>query len=358
MSEESLPSLDAALDSAWPSGETPSEAKPAAAPESTGDAAPEVKADTKAEVSGDSTGEPDASAEGDPAAAEDAAKADDPAPAPLNLPAHWPQSVKDRFEKLHKADPEAAKFMLEQQDYLVRQWSANKDRIKPFEKLADSLDDVLRDGREARHMNGMDDAAYLRSLVSAEQVIAKNPVAGIKWLAQQYGIDLGNLGQEAEGQTDISMHPVVQQLKQELAELKGGLTATQQREQQQQFSQIASSIQSFAEEKNANGQPLRPYFDELLPDIQIVVQRQLANGQKPDLNTAYETAIRMNDAVWQRVQAAKTAAATKAAAEKRTKEALEAKRAGFSLSGSSDGASLEPPKSIDEAIARAMSTVT
>ena len=355
MPEDTLPTLDAALDSAWPSSDAAESPKAEKTPEAPAPDAPAP--DAPADDASDDTEKPEKAAADDAAGDEkpDAPVVDE---APLNLPAHWPAQVKANFEKLHKADPEAAKFMLEQQDYLVRQWSANKDRIKPYEKLADSLDDVLREGREARSMNGMDDAGYLRSLVSAEQVIAKNPVAGIKWLAEQYGVDLGSFGQASEGQPDINSHPAVQQLRQELAELKSGLTATQQREQQQQFSQLTSTIQSFADEKGSNGQPLRPYFDEVLLDIQIVVQRQIANGQSPDLNSAYETAIRMNDAVWQRVQAAKTAAATKASAEKRAKEALEAKRAGFSLSGSNGGASAEPPKTIDEAISRAMSSVT
>jgi hypothetical protein len=89
-----------------------------------------------------------------------------------------------------------------------------------------------------------------------------------------------------------------------------------------------------------------PHFDDVLPEIIVNVQAQRQMGQQVDVHAAYERAVRMNDTVWLKVQGARSEAERKAAQEKQLKDIEEAKRAGFSVSGSGGATSERPADSL------------
>lgn len=92
-----------------------------------------------------------------------------------------------------------------------------------------------------------------------------------------------------------------------------------------------ADIRSFAEAKGPDGNPLRPHFN----DVRQEMGRLISAGLAADLDSAYQKAIRTNDAVWAKVQGDESAKRAKAEAERVAKEreaaskaAREAQRAG------------------------------
>jgi hypothetical protein len=277
--------------------------------------------------------EEDSSQSTDPNATEDPSAATEEAASEadtqdVRAPETWPEHVRQEFDKHAKAYPEGAKWLKDQVSFMKGQYNRAMARVEPYANVMRSLEPVLGPSRDARRLNGMDDVAYLSRLAAADNLLAQDPGQGILWIAEQIGFDLNTLLQQ-EQQVD----PNVRALMKEVNDLKGHLNGQAQHQQQAQFQGYLGEIEAFASAKDASGQPKYPYFDEVLGDVIVAVKAQVAAGHQVDLNTAYSKAIRMNDAVWSRTQQAEQAKAKKAQADKLAKDAANAKRAGFSPSG-------------------------
>ena len=277
-----------------------------------------------------------------------------PAAPAIEIPKHWPADVRADLERLAKQDPVIAKRWLEQTRYLESVARTERERAAPFRQLSQALEDVLAPTRQQRQMAGMDDAAYLRALAAADQFLSRDPKAGIKWLAQKYGVTPEQLVEEVRAAQENAPPPAVQQLMGEVSQLKSYIHQMTRGAQEQALQGVVGTIEAFASEKGPDGQPLRPYFDDCIADVQLLVQQQRERGEPVNLQAAYDRAIRMNDAVWMRVQsqrAEKEAAERAAAAEK-------AKRAGFNVAGAgsaSASASEEPEDNLRAELERQLS---
>ena len=259
--------------------------------------------------------------------------------APLEIPKNWPAEVRADLERLAKTDPALAKRWIDQTRYFQGIAQTERQKAEPFMRLQSALEDVLAPTRQTRQMQGMDDAQYLRALAAADQFLAKNPAEGIKWLAQKYGLTPEQLVGQIEDARANAPDPRMQELARRLEQQEAFIRQVTQGAQQQALSGVVSQIEAFASAKGADGSPLHPYFDDCLSDIQFLVQAQRERGEPVNLEAAYAKAVRMNDTVWMRLQsqqAEKQAAERAAAAEK-------ARRAGFSVTGSGEGARSTDP---------------
>lgn len=105
-------------------------------------------------------------------------------------------------------------------------------------------------------------------------------------LANDYGINLGAFnGYENQGYDQFSS------LAQELNQIKNQWGQFQQQQEQMEQAQLRSEIESFSADK--------PYFEE----VREVMAGLLQSGMADDLQSAYEKAIRLNDDVFQKVNA-------------------------------------------------------
>lgn len=271
----------------------------------------------------------------------------DAKPVEFKIPDKWPADVKARYESLAKVSPDHAKWMVEEfnkvqtNQGLVRQ---AQQKLAPLQKLAENVESLLASGRQQRALQGIDDASYIRGLVAAGEVLDKNPEQGLRYLAQRYGIDLQKLV-NGEGQRP-QVSPEFRQLQEENAQIKAFLATQVQATQRQHLHGAMSAIDQFANQKDANGQPKYPHFDEVIHEVIANVQYQREQGQNVNLETAYDRAVRMNDSVWLKVQAARSDAERKSAEEKRLRDIEEARRAGFTPSGSGGVASEKPADSL------------
>jgi hypothetical protein len=366
--------LGADLSAAWDAQAAPDPASPAAgkasaSTSSSGDAAT-AKADESGTRARDETGrfaktngtattapvsdKPEAkpAAKPDAKAAPDAkAEVADPKgeakPAEFKVPDKWPADVRAKLEALHTKSPEDAKFVLDQfnlvrtQQGLIEQAKA---KLGPLHKIMGDVEGLLATGRQQRALNGIDDPTYVRNLIAAGEYLEKSPAEGLRYLAQRYGIDLQKLANGEGQKPEIPEH--VQQIMQENAQIKQFLAKQQQDAAHGQFRAAVSWIDQFASQKAPDGNPVYPHFDEVLPEIIVNVQYQKERGEQVDVKAAYERAVRMNDSVWLKIQGARSEAERKSANEKRLREIEEAKRAGFSVSGSGGATSDRPAESI------------
>jgi hypothetical protein len=285
--------------------------------------------------------------------AEKAAQAQAAQAAEFKVPEKWPAEVRAELEAIHKANPAHAEFVMKQYAHFrgeASRWAQTQE--KRFEKLSNAqkqVDDLLAPGRQARALKGIDDTSYIRNLVAAGDFLDRNPKEGIKYLCKQYGLDPATLAAATDGAPEIPAP--VREMQERLQMHEAALRAMTQEAQHSRLAEAGDWVNRFASQRDGQGQSLYPYFDRVLPEIITLVQHQMGNGQQVDVHAAYKTAIRMNDQVWLEEQSRTNDASRKEAESKRLRDIEEAKRAGFSLSGSG-GASDAPMENLRDELSR------
>lgn len=350
--------LTAAFDAATPAAQSPDAAQPAApSPEPSAkaaspasDPAKDAPAKAGAGPARDASGKfatssttPNDKAAPDGVADPAAAK---PAIEPLH---HWPEDQKALIRNLAAINPEMAQQAFARFKQVDDAFAQKSEGLKPLRVLGESIEPLLAKGRQQRAMAGISDAQYLQQVLNVAEYLDRDPAGTIRHLATQYGIDLTA---PQQGQAEGALPPQLQHLVNKVQQLEQSLTGVQQQTQQEQQAAAMAQLEAFAYEKDANGVPLRPYFNELMSEIGMNIQFQRQNGQAPNLQAAYDKATRMNDEVWQRIQSEKAEAQRKAAEAKRAQEVAEAKRAGFSVTGSGANTNNEPADTLREELLR------
>lgn len=267
--------------------------------------------DTSASTAtGDATAEP---------AAQGAAQAPGGEATALEAPKHWPEVDRTLFGK---TAPEVQKRWLERDKEFRRGFDEKAQALAKLERNHGQFDELFSKYDRDLALNGMDRVTFTRRLVEAHDFLRSSPKEAIKWLADQYGVDLSSMNEEQQP-TD----PRLEKLDKGFQSLNSRVEGFVSQQQQQEHAASLNRVGSFAEEKDAQGNLKRPYFDEVAQEVLILIK-----GGERDLERAYAKAVRMNDEVFARVQADAQGRAAKADVEKRKADVEKAKRAGVTSS--------------------------
>jgi hypothetical protein len=232
----------------------------------------------------------------------------------LEAPKHWSDADKQLFAK---APTEI------QQRWIARETEQQKgldgkfQEIAAFKREKEVLDELLAPFSRDLELRGISRQQFIGSLLGAHKYLASDPPKAMRWLAEQYGVDLSTLNEQA--QTNPQQDALLREINGLKGQLHGFVSAQQQAEHQANL----GKVEIFAGAKDDKGQLLHPHFDEVASDILALMK----NGTK-DLTVAYNKAVRMNDEVWAKVQAEQKAAEKRAADIARLNEINKAKRAG------------------------------
>lgn len=154
----------------------------------------------------------------------------------------------------------------------------------------------------------------VNTLVNVAMQAGQRPAEFVRWFAQQHRLDLSQLAQPS-GQMAPPTDPQIHNLSQTV-------TTLQHQIEQQQLAAYAAQIAEFSGAKDARGQPLRPYFD----DVRANMARLMTAGEATSLEDAYEKATRINGDVWAKIEAQKEAARHAEATARAAKAQAEAKK--------------------------------
>lgn len=158
----------------------------------------------------------------------------------------------------------------------IQQKDAMLEPLKPYFDLA------------KQHGTTVDTA--LGNYVRLEQLIIKDPRAGLEALAKNLGTDLPRLFAMAgfkpgqAGQPQPQTAPEIQQMRDHIANLEAELKGIKQSNEQQLQTQTMREVEAFSAKHSR--------FDELAPEI----QKLLETGYADTLEEAYEKAVRLNPA--------------------------------------------------------------
>lgn len=240
-----------------------------------------------------------------------------PAAKETKPPQSWSPDKKAIWDAM---SPEAREVVAQREQQAHTAISKLGQFAKGFEPVAKTLSEY-RDTFEGK---GLSFQEGVKQLLDAQRTLDRDPVAGIKALAEAYGV---NLGQSLSGQRDPAINQLQAQVDRLTEELKEATAERQYRHQQEtatKISSVAKSIEEFKADK--------PDFDELEADIAINIQRireespNLSNSEI--LTQAYERAQWANPKARQSLLERKEKEAEAKRIENAKKAADEAKRMG------------------------------
>ena len=249
----------------------------------------------------------------------------------ISYPTSLPAELR---EKLASAAPEL-------RDWIAKREAESHKRITELgqaAKVSEQYRQVTDRYRES--FKGMDSVQAYEKLAAANEYIERDPIGGIKWLANAYGVDLSTLGSGTTQSTDANpevaqLRQMVSQLQRQIAETSSKVTSRETAEQQAQQQSIEKTVEDFAKDK--------PYWAELENDVyaQIHAIKATDPNLAPDkiLERAYDRASKLNEAVQAKIAADKKVEADRKAKAEAAQKAQAAKKAASVNVKSTQGAS-------------------
>lgn len=202
---------------------------------------------------------------------------------PLSAPNHWPKDFAAQFESL---DPAAQHLLMARYKDMEGDYTKKTQALAQYRRRQEAFDEIMQPHKADFERAGMDEVGAVRQLLAAHDYLRKDPQSAITWLANQYGVDIGAIGNDPAAEDEFA-DPQVKALQQQVAQL----TSVIQNQQTQQQSQVQQSTQSlidqFAQETDANGNPKHPHFER----VRGVMGSLISSENAKDLASAYEMAV-------------------------------------------------------------------
>ena len=197
-------------------------------------------------------------------------------------PSSWKKDYEEHWGKL---DPTLQDYIQQREaDYAkgVSTYKNQWDMAAPLVETIKQFEPLL----QHHNINAKD---WIGRLGRADMLLTRgSPEQKVQMFAQlanDYGVNLGQLtGQQG-------YDPQFSQLAQELTQIKNQWSSFQSQQEMVEQSQLQNEIASFKDDK--------PYFE----DVRETMAGLLQSGMAHDLQSAYDKAIRLNDDVFQRVNA-------------------------------------------------------
>lgn len=219
-------------------------------------------------------------------------------------PTSWSADAKATWSTLSPAAQQAVLKREAEINEGGQRWSEEKRRYE----------ETLAPVREVAKRNGVDEKEGLNRLLAANDYLERDPKAALQWLAQAYGVDLGNLNADPTARPQAD--PMLSRLHEEVSTLKMTIAERQQLEIQQTIEQFKTA-------------PGHEHFE----DVKVKMGKLLETQQANDLQDAYEQAVWSTPSVREKLIAAQTAPVD-ATREKAQAAVEKAKRGAISVSGS------------------------
>jgi hypothetical protein len=231
-------------------------------------------------------------------------------------PPAWSAAAKAEFAAL----PEAVrKEVLKREADLERgqaQWDRKAARL-------DRLDAVLGPRSERLRLSGMDEAQALQALFAAQDLLERDPMSGLGYLARHYGVDLRSLGPAraaAQGQPPAE----ITRLAEEVLALKGAFLEQRSSTETRQRDASLGQVEAFAAD------PSKIYFE----NVREAMSALMRAGRAQDLEDAYQQAVWSDPEIRALLLREQSEAAQAAAREAAGARAVQARRAAGSVIGS------------------------
>lgn len=259
----------------------------------------------------------------------------------IEPPANWPEQEREWFADLPPAMQHAymarAQNMLADYTRKTQAIAQERQQINQMRQSYSDLERIIGPRQQQWALNGMNPAQAVSQLIALSDFATNDPTGFVKYFSNLRGVDLQSLVQQ---QSEEYVDPQVAALRQPLAEVQARLNQLAMQHEQSQQQQSAAqyqqtwnathaAIDNFARQTDQNGNPLYPFFDEVMDDMTALI----SSGRAQSMAQAYQDAVWLNPSVRN-----KMLARSRSIENARARQTVQrAKRAAASLSGASGG---------------------
>ena len=217
-----------------------------------------------------------------------------PVESPVLPPQSWAADAKEAFNQLPR---NLQTEVVRRENDLRRAMQQATDKATHTEQTWSEVAQAIgQDRMSMLGRRGVTPGMAVKQLLHWQDYLDANPAKALSDLAASYGLDLSHVAQQVAQQPQEPAY--VRELRQQVSQISGLLNQRQQADQQSLQQNVAAQIQAFADEKDAQGNLLRPHAeyvaDDMMPQIRMI---RASNPQMPIhqlLQAAYEKAIWTN----------------------------------------------------------------
>lgn len=237
-------------------------------------------------------------------------------------PASWKKETHDLWKT---ADPRLQEYAYSREE----QMRAGVEPLKTKAEFADQINQVIEPYLPTIRGLGIDAPTAIGALMRADFTLRNSDPqskrAYFLQLAQQYGVDLSGVQQDAP-----RVDPMAYALQNQFLSLKGEVETWKQQQEQAQNAQYLNEINKFS----ANAE----HFEALRPAMIQLLQ----SGVAENLEDAYKKALRLDENLFDAEQSRKQVEQTSAKKDALNKAAQVAKAAAVSVKTSTPGKTATP----------------
>lgn len=198
----------------------------------------------------------------------------------LNVPEHWSEQDKTEFAGI-KDRKTALSFVERRYKEMESGVTKKFQEIASIRKKGEALEEVLAQHRGEYNLHGMDDVAAVRQLFTIYSNLKSNPQGTIQWLANQYGVELGN---SEEGRNP---DPALLTLNKRIEELQRQQSQSTQQLHLRTQQELQTQIDAFKSAKDEGGNLKHPHFD----DVRTTMGQLIQSGLATNMDDAYTKAV-------------------------------------------------------------------
>lgn len=248
----------------------------------------------------------------------------------------WNSWKPEYVEQIKKLPQEAQDYILKRQE----QFHRGLDQYREEAAYAKNIKSAIAQYEPYMAQLGVTPEVAFSNLLKTEHTLRTGDqnakMQMMRKLAHDYGIDLGQAVQQP---FDPNMH----RMEQQLSQLQYQLQASQNSRQSAEEGQLNQTIEQFAQSHE--------YFDDVRETMADLLDRGIAK----DLDDAYAKAVRLDDGVFQKMQAKQLAEMERQKLAQSNQAAQAAKASAVSVRGAPTGVSYnKTPTSTEEAVRMAM----
>jgi hypothetical protein len=196
-------------------------------------------------------------------------------------PEGWPSDANLAWDRLPKAAQDALRADLDAGRITVGKPAMGNTAPDPVREVVKAYETEIS-------RRGMAPEQAVKVLFEAQRALDENPVEALRQLARSYGVDPANLAPANNAQAPLqSADPVLGQLQQEVATLRGYLTQQQRIQHDSTMAEQHRIISDFASTKAADGAAAYPHFEQ----VRVTMGNLLQAGEAKSLKDAYDMAV-------------------------------------------------------------------
>ena len=245
----------------------------------------------------------------------------EPASPAIEAPQSLPAALRDKWSSV---PPEVAEWAAKREAESHKRITELGETAKAAEQIRNVVE------RYRPSLRGLQAEQAIDKLFAANDFLDKDPVQGIQWLAQAYGVDLSRFAQHgeqgdqpAESAHVQALNAKIDRLERALADTSNRVMSREQQEQNARLQTLAKLEDDFAKGKEDHWSDI---YDDVADQVKIVITREPDLSPEKAIQKAYERALKLRDDISGKLNEAKAKAeAEKAEAEKKRK-ADEAKK--------------------------------